>query len=62
MILTKRQIIQQSFSGFICPEEILERAIRKLLSYPEEVFEEMIRKQLNWKLEVVRKNLYIVTV
>jgi hypothetical protein len=40
----------------------MERAIRKLLSYPEEAFEEMIRKQLNWKLEVVRKNLYIVTV
>ena len=61
MILTKIQIIQMLLDGYVLPERIIKKVIRKHLDLPEVEFEERVQKELNFRLEPIRKNQYIIT-
>ena len=66
MILSKRELIDQLLSDFQNPDyckesmRIFKRIVRKIRRMPEEDFIEKISNELNYKVEIIRKNLYII--
>ena len=62
MILTKSELIDFILIDFAKTElRIIKRIKNKMFRIPEHHFISMIDSELNFKLEIVRKNLYIIT-
>jgi hypothetical protein len=60
MILRKRQLIETALRESFRSEEIITRVTNKVMHMPEKEFVEFIDNELHWRLEVIRKNQYLV--
>jgi len=59
MIRTKSQIIRLMYAEY--PAEVIEMMVKRMLRIPEFDFIRCVKNGMNWNLEIVRRNLYIVT-